>query len=557
MKKKNILIFVFACISHLYFSQSDLDKNQQLIYTYLFGNELVKAKDLIYSDCLVSTDDSRKIIGYVYLSYYYAMTKDKRKRSETLNEARTLARKTGKPLDNAYVDYGYAGYFMDSNNDELFLNFFNSSINTFKKFPDEHFMLTLLYFLRQMYNGSFSGDYKAYDSAFKTGNPVLISWALSRLGNYYLGQFGQTNERKYMDTALKYYDKSYHYARLIKEPAARNKSVLVYYINYVCSLNVMVPAQNEKAMELNHLSEMLIQNDANLNKYRTDVYNNIGFTYERMEEYKKAEEYYLKAYHYYDPDNYYKVIDKISVFENLSNIYQKLNDYKTALIFEKEIKNIIKEDSKKKLTSNVGIMKLFYKAEQKSQEITELRKRQILYIIIIILIGIAGISIYFTFNNKFELNKKNIALLEAEKKISDIQQERLKKHALAISLRLDYKNNFIKGLRTKMKDKAEISLDNIWKEDQLNENDFNEIQNIVEKVHPDFFKALASKSAAKLSNLDMKYAAYIYMNMDNQQIANILKADPNTVRVTKYRLKQKIGLGKNDDLRSFIQNIDL
>ncbi|WP_080777848.1 helix-turn-helix transcriptional regulator [Chryseobacterium phocaeense] len=108
-----------------------------------------------------------------------------------------------------------------------------------------------------------------------------------------------------------------------------------------------------------------------------------------------------------------------------------------------------------------------------------------------------------------------------------------------------------------MKDKAEISLDNIWKEDQLNENDFNEIQNIVEKVHPDFFKALASKSVAKLSNLDMKYAAYIYMNMDNQQIANILKADPNTVRVTKYRLKQKIGLGKNDDLRSFIQNIDL
>jgi DNA-binding CsgD family transcriptional regulator len=45
--------------------------------------------------------------------------------------------------------------------------------------------------------------------------------------------------------------------------------------------------------------------------------------------------------------------------------------------------------------------------------------------------------------------------------------------------------------------------------------------------------------------------------MDNLQIANTLKADPNTVRKTKYRLKQKFGLTKENDLQDFIQSIEL
>lgn len=64
-------------------------------------------------------------------------------------------------------------------------------------------------------------------------------------------------------------------------------------------------------------------------------------------------------------------------------------------------------------------------------------------------------------------------------------------------------------------------------------------------------------SKSKLTNQDLRYAAYIYLNMDNLQIANVLKADPKTVRMTKYRLKQKIGLGKEEDLQAFIQNLQL
>jgi len=123
-------------------------------------------------------------------------------------------------------------------------------------------------------------------------------------------------------------------------------------------------------------------------------------------------------------------------------------------------------------------------------------------------------------------------------------------------MRLNYKTSFIKDLKSRMNDKPDIKLQQILKEDQLNDNDFSEMENLIENIDPDFHKRLKEVSKSRLSNMDFKYASYLYLNMSNQQIANILKVDSNTVRVTKYRLKQKIGLGKDEDLQAYIQNLN-
>ena len=129
--------------------------------------------------------------------------------------------------------------------------------------------------------------------------------------------------------------------------------------------------------------------------------------------------------------------------------------------------------------------------------------------------------------------------------------------ALAASLQLNQKNTFINELKEKAKDIKDFNLNRILKEEQSSDTNFSAIQNIVQEVHPNFFKRLNEVSKSKLTNQDLRYAAYIYLNMDNLQIASALKADPKTVRMTKYRLKQKIGLGKEEDLQAFIQNLQL
>ncbi|WP_447642314.1 MULTISPECIES: helix-turn-helix transcriptional regulator [Chitinophagaceae] len=43
--------------------------------------------------------------------------------------------------------------------------------------------------------------------------------------------------------------------------------------------------------------------------------------------------------------------------------------------------------------------------------------------------------------------------------------------------------------------------------------------------------------------------------MDTKQIAQLLNVEPKSVRMTRYRLKQKFGLEKETDLMSFLRNI--
>ncbi|WP_287443488.1 LuxR C-terminal-related transcriptional regulator [Algoriella sp.] len=43
--------------------------------------------------------------------------------------------------------------------------------------------------------------------------------------------------------------------------------------------------------------------------------------------------------------------------------------------------------------------------------------------------------------------------------------------------------------------------------------------------------------------------------MDTKQIATILNVEPKSVRMTKYRLKQKFGLTKDDELNTFFHQI--
>lgn len=87
------------------------------------------------------------------------------------------------------------------------------------------------------------------------------------------------------------------------------------------------------------------------------------------------------------------------------------------------------------------------------------------------------------------------------------------------------------------------------------DDDFDNFRLHFENIHPDFFTKLIEKSNHQLSQLDLKHCAYIKMNFDTRAIANLLNVEPKSIRMARYRLKQKLNLDREMDLVDFINII--
>jgi len=74
-----------------------------------------------------------------------------------------------------------------------------------------------------------------------------------------------------------------------------------------------------------------------------------------------------------------------------------------------------------------------------------------------------------------------------------------------------------------------------------------------EEVHPGFFHKL-KQTYPLLSSNDIKHCACIRMNFDTKEIARFFNIKASSVQIGRVRLKKKMNLSDNVDLRSYILN---
>lgn len=591
LKKNTLLLLLGLLVPHFYLAQSDFDKDQQLVFTLLNNNDFEKAKEIINLKFLKSDKDSRKIIGYAYLVGCYPDINDGGKKKDALEQAKLIATRTKRVIDQAYLDYGYAYYYNVLNNNNLFLKSIHTSINIFSRFPHENFVLAQLYMLNNYYkkvklfekNGLDS--FKANQYALKSGNRIMIAGSYGNMGNYYADLLEKSKDKKYLDLSIKAYQNSYKYAELIDNPVSKKKALISYYINYGSLLQATQPDNTKEILNIYNKALELGENDIKYNNRIALIYGNLGSEYEKNNEFEKAKEYYLKAYRLSKTNKDIAVFNKSFILDQLSRIYEKTGDPEKALKYKEEASELTKKSFEEHLVNHNQESEDFYKEEQKKRQINELEhenkiynKQRLLYLVMIVLGLICIVFLIYTLRYRMKLSKQKTDLLETEKHETELtlqleieerarlkaeqellvmQQEQLKKQALAASLQLNKKTTFINELKDKVKDRKDFNIERILKDEQAVDHNFNDIQNIIQEVHPGFFKRLNETSKVKLTNQDMRYAAYIYLNMNNYQISSVLKADPKAVRMAKYRLKQKLGLGKEQDLYVFIQSLEL
>lgn len=73
--------------------------------------------------------------------------------------------------------------------------------------------------------------------------------------------------------------------------------------------------------------------------------------------------------------------------------------------------------------------------------------------------------------------------------------------------------------------------------------------------YPNFISAL-TKEHGKLSEYEILLASSISSGLNNHQVADLLCISPESARKSRYRLKKKLGLDKNQDLSTYIISLN-
>ncbi|MCD8541118.1 MAG: hypothetical protein LRY55_16190 [Leadbetterella sp.] len=86
------------------------------------------------------------------------------------------------------------------------------------------------------------------------------------------------------------------------------------------------------------------------------------------------------------------------------------------------------------------------------------------------------------------------------------------------------------------------------------EKDWNEFKMAFEQVHGEFLKKL-QEQFPDLTSGELRLSALLRLNMNTKDLSTTLGISQDSLRVTRHRLRKKIGLKQGDSLTRFIMSI--
>lgn len=165
-----------------------------------------------------------------------------------------------------------------------------------------------------------------------------------------------------------------------------------------------------------------------------------------------------------------------------------------------------------------------------------------------------------------ELSEKNEAisqLRDTEKKMAE-ETLALKERELTTITMLSHERNSllqqlgtqIGGLTEKVDDEVIPDLKEIKRtiNSNLSEESWSAFMYQFEKVHPQFFNALKARFS-NLTQHDLRICAYLRVGMERKEIASITNTTPEAAKKSLYRLKKKMQLDGDTDLRAFLMQV--
>lgn len=290
----------------------------------------------------------------------------------------------------------------------------------------------------------------------------------------------------------------------------------------------------------------------------------------------------------------------VAVLEQRAAIYSKQQQWQEAYSLLEKKK--VFEDSlqSQNIQSQMEILERVNQQHvaflQREAELIENRLRQQRLILIVIVAALLNLFFFGLLMRRKSKRKKQIANLEAinqrviasqridqlkhssieqekESEIADLQEllalrtadyDELQRELHNMTLLLASKNQLftqtieaLESLQKELKPKGQKIVGGLIQNLQDNidlEADWEVFTKHIEAIRPEFFSTLQARCPA-LTPDDLRFCAYLRLNLSSKEIARMLNTAPGAVRQRKYRIRQKLNLDSHMDLNALLNSL--
>ncbi len=315
--------------------------------------------------------------------------------------------------------------------------------------------------------------------------------------------------------------------------------------------------------------------------------NNIGDNYRKTGKYDSAALWTNKALHLA-----IRLKDKYqlsSAYKDMSKVYGLAGKYELAYKNLEIGRSIYEDMYTTDAAKQLSLFETLFEIERKNNAISQLESNEklsntikILLSLSLALIALLGGVIISRQRLKIRKNKEVIdqnqkiyaaekKLMEAEIENTHLHEQKLKneletkaKSLTSHTLHIISKNKILEDIQQKLTEvlkegpsdhRKEIK--NVVKMIERNfvqDKDWDDFRMIFEQVHQDFFHEL-QKKASDLTPSEIRLASLIRLNIPSKDIALLLGISPDSLRISRYRLRKKLNLEPDKSLTQFIASI--
>lgn len=466
--------------------------------------------------------------------------------------------------------------------------------------------LSLSLFTLEDYVESYTAGLRALETAKQLNDSLVIGRTLNTLGTIY-------NNAQLYGVAESYYQEALNYLhneRFMKDYCMIKGNLYTSYYSrddYPDKESLIdLQKENIAILEESGNTSALLLHYTNLGAYYMDMGNSEDFHHCQMKAIELCEDnpyiysiilinlathylsngendialdYYLQVQDTWEKGHSFRLL--AFVYNQLSIVYERKGDIDRALYYSRK-----GQDASQKFYRNDKLIETHRKylaatiegAEDKLRlakiQIDLKNQQSILFKVVFVVVALLIIFILVVVWLERRNMKQRLLIRTAEakelasnlekeqalQKIQTLQLENKLREITSYSLLVSSKNQAfhqIANLLPKMVPEDKLvkqEIKTIVDENLQTDKAWNEFMMHFEQVHPHFFDALRA-ICPSISPTDLRLAAYIRIGLSTKEIAQILNNTPQSIKISRHRLRKKLNLDKDDKLENLIQNI--